>query len=78
MFGLKINRYCKAKRNTLYCYIHLFNFGGECRLNDFENRILRRVVGPNRDEVTGEWRKLHNLELNELYFLPKIVRGVNR
>ena len=42
----------------------------------FENRVLRRVFGPKRDEVTGEWRKLHNEELNDLYFLPNIVRVV--
>jgi len=39
----------------------------------FENRVLRRVFGPKRDEVTGEWRKLHNEELNGLYSLPNIV-----
>jgi hypothetical protein len=39
----------------------------------FENRVLRRVFGPKRDEVTGEWRKLHNEELNNLYSLPNIV-----
>ena len=37
------------------------------RLRVFENRVLRRVFGPKRDEVTGEWRKLHNEELNDLY-----------
>jgi hypothetical protein len=42
----------------------------------FENRVLRRVFGPKRDEVTGEWRKLHNEELNDLYSLPHIVRVV--
>jgi hypothetical protein len=42
----------------------------------FENRVLRRVFGPRRDEVTGEWRKLHNEELNDLYSLPNIVRVV--
>jgi hypothetical protein len=36
----------------------------------FENRVLRRVFGPKRDEVTGEWRKLHNEKLNYLYSLP--------
>ena len=39
----------------------------------FENRVLRRVFGPKRDEVTGEWRKLHNDELSDLYSLPNIV-----
>jgi hypothetical protein len=39
----------------------------------FENRVLRRVFGPKRDEVTGEWRKLHNEELNDVYSLPNIV-----
>ena len=42
----------------------------------FENRVLRRVFGPKRDEVTGEWRKLHNEELIDLYSLPNIVRVV--
>jgi hypothetical protein len=48
----------------------------ECRLRVYENRVLRRVFGPKRDEVTGEWRKLHNVELNDLYSLPNIVRVV--
>ena len=42
----------------------------------FENRVLRRVFAPKRDEVTGEWRKLHNEELRDLYPLPNIVRAV--
>ena len=45
----------------------------ECRLWVFENRVLRRVFGPKRDKVTGEWRKLHNEELRDLYSLPNIV-----
>jgi hypothetical protein len=48
----------------------------ERRLRVFENRVLRRVFGPRRDEVTGEWRKLHNEELDDLYSLPNIVRVV--
>ena len=42
----------------------------------FENRVLRRVFGPKRDEVRGEWRKLNNEELSDLYSLPNIVRVV--
>ena len=42
----------------------------------FENRVLRRVFGPKRDEVKGEWRGLRNEELNDLYPLPNIVRVV--
>jgi hypothetical protein len=42
----------------------------------FENRVLRRISGPKRDEVTGEWRKLHNEELNGLYSLPNIVQVI--
>jgi hypothetical protein len=48
----------------------------ERRLRVFENRVLRRVFWPKRDEVTGEWRMLHNEELNDLYSLPNIVRVV--
>jgi hypothetical protein len=40
----------------------------------FENRVLRRVFGLKRDEVTGEWRKLHNEELRDLYSSPSIIR----
>ena len=42
----------------------------------FENRVLRRIFGPRRDEVTGEWRRLHNEELNDLYPSPNIVRVI--
>jgi hypothetical protein len=45
----------------------------QSRLRVFENRVLRRIFGPKRDEVTGEWRKLHNEELNNLYSPPNIV-----
>jgi len=48
----------------------------ERRLRTFENRVLRRIFGPRRDEVTKEWRKLHNEELNDLYCSPNIVRVI--
>jgi hypothetical protein len=44
----------------------------EHRLRVFENRVMRRIVGPQRDEVTGGWRKLHNEELRDFYSLPSI------
>jgi hypothetical protein len=42
----------------------------------FENRVLRRILGPKRDEATGEWRRLHNEELHDLYSLPNIIRVI--
>jgi hypothetical protein len=47
---------------------------GEHKLRVFENRVLRRIFGPKRDRVTGEWRKLHNEELHNLYSSPSIIR----
>jgi hypothetical protein len=47
----------------------------ERRLRVFENRVLRRIFGPKRDEVTEEWRKLHNEELNGLYSFPQCRAG---
>jgi hypothetical protein len=46
----------------------------EHRVRVIENRVLRRIFGPKRDEVTGEWRKLHNEELRDLYSSPSIIR----
>jgi hypothetical protein len=48
----------------------------ERRLRVFENRALKRTFGSKRDEVTGEWRKLHNEELNGMYCSPNIVRVI--
>ena len=58
------------------CETWSFTSREERRLRVFENRVLRRVFGPKRDEVTGEWRKLHNEELSDMYSLPNIVRVV--
>ena len=48
----------------------------EGKLRVFENMVLRRIFGPRRDEVMGEWRRLHNEELNDLYSSPNIVRVI--
>jgi len=48
----------------------------ERKLTVFKNRVLRKIFGPRRDEVTGEWRRLHNEELNNLYSSPNIVRVI--
>jgi hypothetical protein len=48
----------------------------EHRLRVFENRVLRTIFGPKRDEVTGDWRKLHNGELHNLYSSPNIIRMI--
>jgi hypothetical protein len=46
----------------------------EHRLRVFENRVLRRIFGPKKDEVTGKWRKLHNEELHDMYSSPRMIR----
>jgi hypothetical protein len=48
----------------------------ETRLRVFENRVLRKIFGPKRGEATGEWRRLHKEELNDLYSSPNIIRVI--
>jgi hypothetical protein len=52
------------------------NIREEHRLRVFENRVLRRIFGPKRDEIMGQWRKLHNWELHNLYSSPDIIRQI--
>jgi len=67
--------YMKILPVVLYgCETWSLTLREERGLRVFENRVLRRIFGPKRDEVTGEWRKLHNEELNDLYCSPNIVR----
>jgi hypothetical protein len=56
--------------------ISLLTLREERRLRVFENRVLRRIFGPKRNEVTREWRKMHNGELNNLYSSPGIIRQI--
>jgi hypothetical protein len=56
------------------CETWSLTLGEEHRLKVFENRVLWRIFGPKRDEVTGEWTKLHIEELHDLYSSPSIIR----
>jgi hypothetical protein len=55
------------------CEIWSFTLREECRMRVLENRVLRRIFGHKRYEVTGEWRRLHNGELYALYSSPNII-----
>jgi hypothetical protein len=62
------------------CFVWVYNLvvdiAGERKLRVFENFVLRRILGPRRDTETGEWRRLHNEELNDLYCSPNTVRVI--
>jgi len=58
------------------CEIWSLTLREKSRLMVFENRVLRRIFGPRRDEVTWEWRKLHNEEVSDLYCSPNIFRVI--
>jgi len=73
--NLKINIY-RTIILPVGCETWSLTLREERRLKVFQNRVLRRVFWPKRDEVTGEWRKLHNEELSDLYSLANIVRAV--
>ena len=79
---LSKNLYIKIYRTiilpvVLYgCEIWSLTLREEKKLRVFVNMVLRRIFGPRRDEVTGEWRRLHKVELNDLYSSPNIVRVI--
>jgi hypothetical protein len=65
--------YFKSVRALYGCETWLLKLREERSLWVFQNRVVRNIFGRKRDEVTGEWRKLHNRELNDLYCSPNIV-----
>jgi len=58
------------------CETWLLTLREERKLRVFENRVLRRIFGPRREEISGEWRRLHSEKLNDLYSSPNIVRVI--
>ena len=58
------------------CETWSLTFREEHRLRVFENKVLRKIFGSKRDEIAGEWRKLHNAELHALYSSPNIIRNL--
>ena len=80
---LSKNRKIRVYRNIILpgicygCETWSLSLGYESRLRVFENRVLRKIFGTKRNEVTGEWRELYNGELNDLYCSHNIVRVIN-
>jgi len=73
---LKINRPVILPVALYGCENWSLTLREEHRLRIFEKMVLRRIFGPERDEATGEWRKLHNEERNDLYSSPNVVRMI--
>ena len=75
---LKIKIYRTIILPVVFCGCETWSLAlrEERKLRVFENMVLRRIFGTKRDEVTGEWRRLHNEELNDLYSSPNIVRVI--
>jgi hypothetical protein len=76
MAALRITAPCSLVDVLYGCETWSLTLTEEHRLRVFKNRVLRRIFGSKRDEVTGEWRKLHNEELHNLYSSPDIIRQV--
>jgi len=74
--NIKIYRIIILPVVLYWCETWSLTLREERRLRVFENRVLRRIFEPKRDEVTREWRKLHNEEINDLYSSPNIVRAI--
>ena len=76
--NLKIRIYRTIILPVIFCGCETWSLTlrEERKLKLFENMVLRRIFGPRRDEVMGEWRRLHNEELNDMYFAPNIVRVI--
>jgi hypothetical protein len=73
---IKINRTIILSVVLYGCETWSLTLREECRLRIFENKVLRRIFGPKRDDVTGELRRLHNKELYALYSSPNIIRVI--
>jgi len=73
---IKIYRTVILPAVSCECETWLLTMREECRLTVLENKVLRRIFGPRRGKVTGEWRKLHNEKLSDLYSSPNIVQVI--